>query len=370
MNQKKQPKQFDIKQFNYTYSNGMGQSSKTHLEEQPEEFIEPEKPRKKRKWLKRLFIFLLLLVILAGIAASLAYFYIGKTELKGEDTGRVNFVVSGIDQAAKLSDTLMIISIDTSPEEEADYKAALISVPRDLYVKIPPFGFNKINAAYSLGEANKTSGGGLGLVRSTVENTFAVDVNYQIALDFEAFKDMVDAVDGVTIDVPVALRDPYYPTENGGNQLVEFSKGEQQMDGETALKYARSRQTTTDFDRAARQQQVVLAVKDKMLDPKFALDKDKVAKLFELFDKNVQTDLTNREILRLGDIGRQLKDSNITRHVLDNESDNLLVSGNRAGYTLSPRTGNFTEIQEFIENIFTTSKNTLPTSHDPTKNQD
>ena len=329
-------------------------STQAHLEEQPEEFTEPEKPRKKRKWLKRLFIFLLLLVILAGIAASLAYFYIGKTELKGEDTGRVNFVVSGIDQAAKLSDTLMIISIDTSPEEEADYKAALISVPRDLYVKIPPFGFNKINAAYSLGEANKTSGGGLGLVRSTVENTFAVDVNYQIALDFEAFKDMVDAVDGVTIDVPVALRDPYYPTENGGNQLVEFSKGEQQMDGETALKYARSRQTTTDFDRAARQQQVVLAVKDKMLDPKFALDKD----------------LTNREILRLGDIGRQLKDSNITRHVLDNESDNLLVSGNRAGYTLSPRTGNFTEIQEFIENIFTTSKNTLPTSHDPTKNQD
>ena len=143
MNQKKQPKQFDIKQFNYTYSNGMGQSSKTHLEEQPEEFTEPEKPRKKRKWLKRLFIFLLLLVILAGIAASLAYFYIGKTELKGEDTGRVNFVVSGIDQAAKLSDTLMIISIDTSPEEEADYKAALISVPRDLYVKIPPFGFNR-----------------------------------------------------------------------------------------------------------------------------------------------------------------------------------------------------------------------------------
>jgi anionic cell wall polymer biosynthesis LytR-Cps2A-Psr (LCP) family protein len=70
----------------------------------------------------------------------------------------------------------MIISIDTSPEEEADYKAALISVPRDLYVKIPPFGYNKINAAYSLGEANKTSGGGLGLVRTTVENTFAMSM--------------------------------------------------------------------------------------------------------------------------------------------------------------------------------------------------
>ncbi|MBP7018100.1 LCP family protein [Candidatus Saccharibacteria bacterium] len=367
MKSNKQPKQFDINKFNYTYSNGLGQSSKASQEDEPE-VEQEEKPHKKRKWPKRLFVVSLILIIAVGIAVAAAYFYIDKTKLRGEDRGRVNIVLSGVDEAAKLSDTLMIISIDTNHENEADYKAALISIPRDLYVKIPPFGYNKINAAYSLGEANKTSGGGLGLVRSTVEDTFAIDVDYQVALDFAAFKDMVDAVGGVTIDVPVALRDPYYPTEDGGRQLVEFSKGEQEMDGETALKYARSRQTTTDFDRAARQQQVVLAVKQKVLKPEFALDKSKVAKLFELFDKNVKTDLTKREIIRLGDIARQLNDNNVTRHVLDNESDNLLISGNRAGYTLSPRTGNFTEIQEFIADIFSKSKNTLPASHDPAKN--
>lgn len=354
-------KQVDIRRFDYSY----GKNGNTYYQDaRNPEVSEP--PRKKRKWLKWLFIFILLTALAIGITAAAFYFLVETTKLKGEEEGRVNIVVSGVDEAAKLSDTLMIVSIQIPEDEkEGEYKAAILSVPRDLYLEIPPFGNQKINAAYSLGENtnNEIAGGGMGLIRRTVEDNFGLEVHYQVAVDFKAFEDIVDAVGGVTIDVPKDIYDPYYPTESGGQQLIQFESGKQKMNGAEALQYARSRQTTTDFDRAARQQQIVLAIKKKIMSEDFALDQNKIISLKSAVDKNVKTDLSLPEMLRLAEIGRELPNKNITRHVLDNEEDSLLIETGLNGYTLSPRAGDFSEIQQFVKNIFKKSKDTLPSTH-------
>lgn len=353
-------KHSDLRRFDYTYSKNS--SSYYGDSMQPDQGLH----RKKHKWLKRFLIFLLLVAIAIGVTAALTYFWVDNTRLKGEEEGRVNFVVSGVDRAAKLSDTLMIVSLKIPEDEEnGEYKAAIISIPRDLYLEIPPFGMQKINAAYSLGENsnNKVAGGGMGLIRRTVEDNFNVDVHYQVAIDFKAFKELVNAVDGVTIDVPKDIYDPYYPGKGGARKVISFKSGKQKMNGGRALEYARSRQTTTDFDRAARQQQIAMAVKDKVLSEDFALDKDKIIALKKVLDDDIKTDMTLPEMLRLAEIGQKLSDKNITRHVLDNSSDSLLYESNLNGYTLSPRAGNFSKIQKFIKNIFKIKKDTLPQSH-------
>ena len=350
----------DIRSFNYSYSG----------EAKTEPYIKPayhdDSQSNARKWLKRFGIFIAISLLIALVLVGVGYLLVDRTRLRGEEDGRVNILISGVDEAAKLSDTLMIISLDTNHEEIADYRVAIISIPRDLYVQIPPFGGNKINAAYSLGEvpANEVQGGGLALIKQTVEDTFDLNVHYQMAVDFQAFEDIVNTVGGVMIDVPKDIYDANYPTPSGdGHQLVQFKAGKQKMDGATALKYARSRQSTSDFDRSARQQQVILAVKEKVISPEFALDQSKIRSFITALQEHIRIDMSTPEILRAVEIGQAIPDKNINRHVLDNEDDNLLTATRYRGYTLSPRTGNFVEIQDFIKNIFTKNENTLPKSH-------
>ncbi len=358
---KHKKKQLDIRSFNYSYRG----EAKTEPEIIPV-YLDDSSQSNLKKWLKRIGIVLAIAILIALILVGIGYLIVDRTRLKGEEDGRVNILISGVDEAAKLSDTLMIISLDTNHEEKADYRAAIISIPRDLYVQIPPFGGNKINAAYSLGEvpANEVQGGGLALIKETVEDIFDIPVHYQMAVDFQAFEDIVNTVGGITIDVPKDIYDANYPTPSGnGQQLVQFKAGKQKMDGASALKYARSRQSTSDFDRSARQQQVMLAVKDKVLSPEFALDQSKIRSFISALQEHIKIDMTTPEILRSVEIGQAIPDQNIKRHVLDNEDDNLLTATRYRGYTLSPRTGNFVEIQDFINNIFTKNENTLPKSH-------
>src|SRR4030065_1752758 len=140
--------------------------------------------------------------------------------------------------------------------------AGILSVPRDLWVNIPGFDYGKINTAYYLGEMYNLTGGGPGLAVQTVEDLLGIDINYYARVDFSAFENFIDEIGGIEVDVPYELSvDPIGP-----HNTVTLPQGVQKLDGATSLAYARNRETFgADFDRADRQQQVVMAMFDQII---------------------------------------------------------------------------------------------------------
>lgn len=145
--------------------------------------------------------------------------------------------------------------------------AALLSIPRDLWVDIPGVGEQRINSALFFGYEVADPMAGPALAVRTVEQALGVPVNRVAVVDFSAFVRLVDALGGVEIDVPRAIVDTEYPTPDYGVTTIRFDPGRQQMSGEQALVYARTRHADDDFGRAERQQQVIRAMAAKLVNP-------------------------------------------------------------------------------------------------------
>lgn len=180
---------------------------------------------------------------------------------------RVTILVMGVDQRPgetypPLADAMLLMTLDPRTGD-----AAVLSIPRDLYVDIPGYGPNRINTAYLFGEAYGEAGGGPGLAVRTVERVFGVHVDHWVVFRFTAFEQGIDLIGGVDVDVQRAIYDPAYPTANYGTELFALAAGPQHLDGATALKYARTRHGDSDLRRSARQRQVLLAVKERLSDP-------------------------------------------------------------------------------------------------------
>lgn len=158
------------------------------------------------------------------------------------------------------TDTLILLTLD--PQSST---AGMLSLPRDLWVTIP--GFNtaaKINTAYGLGE-RQSSGGGPQTVMDTVSNFIGYPVDYYVRVNFQGFVKTVDLIGGIDLMVPSTIHDDEYPTADYGVETFHLDAGLQHLDGETALKYARTRHADDDYARARRQQAVIRAVLDKVL---------------------------------------------------------------------------------------------------------
>ena len=180
-----------------------------------------------------------------------------------EGKERLNILLMGVDrrddEEIARSDTLILVSIDPVGK-----RVGMLSIPRDLWVTIPGFGKDKINAAYPIGEKMNGPGGGTALAMKTVEHNFRVPVHYFATVDFAGFTRIVDSVGGIMVDVPYVLKDDAYPTDEGSNYMrFVIQSGMQSMDGQMALRYARSRNFDSDFGRQRRQQQVLQAIRDK-----------------------------------------------------------------------------------------------------------
>lgn len=161
------------------------------------------------------------------------------------------------------SDTLILTHVNP-----VDGWAGMLAIPRDSMVTIPNLGVQKVNTAYTYGfnnaatlygEGTRPEDGGGALAAETVEAFLNLSVDYIAQVDFQGFEYLVKTLGGVTIDVERPLLDPSYPTEDYGYERLFIPAGLQIMDGPTALKYARSRHSSSDFDRSARQQQVLRA---------------------------------------------------------------------------------------------------------------
>lgn len=164
------------------------------------------------------------------------------------------------DSEPGLMDTMIVLTYN--PQYQT---LGMISLPRDLWIAIPGYGNGKINMAYSIGEKSGYPGGGVQLTKDTVRDFIGRPVDYYARINFRGFVDLVDLIDGIDVMVPAAIHDEKYPADYGdGYQTFHIDAGQQHLDGEMALKYVRTRNTDSDYGRARRQQEVILAAFKKV----------------------------------------------------------------------------------------------------------
>ncbi len=282
--------------------------------------------------------------------------------LKGEGRGRVNILLlgrgGGTHDAPDLTDTLMVASIDP-----VNHTSTLLSLPRDLWVNVPNQGVMKLNAAWETGEfkylGKSTAGStdrraiaaGFNMVDKTVEDVLDITIDYNMLVDFQAFKQAVDTVGGISINVPADLVDPTMAWENANNPVLAKA-GVQNFDGKQALIYARSRETTSDFARAERQRSMLLALKGKVATLGTLSNPLKLSGLMNAFGNNVQTDLSINNATRLYSILKGVDDSQTASLSLAaNGTTPYVVGGNINGQSVVlPKAGLFKydAIHQFI----------------------
>ncbi len=232
---------------------------------------------------------------------------------------RVNILLLGVDQRPSeqgptRTDTIMVITIDP-----ATGHVGMLSIPRDLWVRIPGYDvFGKINTAYVIGELRKYPGGAPALTKQTVSELIGYPIHYYVKINFDGFRRFIDLIGGIDIYVPRDLNDPLYPDDNYGYDPLFIPAGLHHMDGELALKFARTRHVDDDYGRARRQQQVILAVKEQVMRadmiPSLIL---RLPQLVQTFTGSVETDIPISKVASLADLARQLDLNNIQQVVID-----------------------------------------------------
>ena len=229
-------------------------------------------------------------------------------------TERVNLLLLGADRRPDekqiyRTDTIMVLTLN--PETKS---AGMLSLPRDLWVTIPGFEENRINQAYMLGETKKYPGGGPSLAMRTVQEFLGIPIHGYVLVDFEGFRKLIDQIGGIDVMVEKAIDDTRYPADDYGFQEVHIPAGLVHMDGELALKYARVRHGSDDIDRAGRQQQVLLAARDRALRLNLL---PKLPSLMATVLNSVKTDLQPGEILALAKLANQVESGQIQSRVID-----------------------------------------------------
>ncbi|MDP1884797.1 MAG: LCP family protein [Candidatus Moranbacteria bacterium] len=287
-------------------------------------------------------------------------------DLRGADTDRINILllgVAGSDKPGKfLTDTIMVASLDLKSN-----RVALLSIPRDLYVQIPDAKiWTKINSVYQYGLDNLRDEKGVAsqAVKKTVADITGLEIHYYAVLNFDGFEKIIDDIGGVNIMNARDIYDARYPGPNFSYETFELAKGFHQLDGATALKYARVRHNDPegDFGRAKRQQQIMQAAKNKLFSAGTFFNVFTLDKLFETLGDNIRTDIPTEDFAGFFELTKKLDTDNINNVVVDawNEDSLLKVSHVQYGpiraFVLIPRVGNYGEIRELAENIFDLNK--------------
>ncbi|MDB5179073.1 MAG: hypothetical protein JWN01_1016 [Patescibacteria group bacterium] len=287
---------------------------------------------------------------------------LSNTKLKGEDSGRVNILLAGNSAddpghgGGELTDSLMILSIDTKQNT-----AVMLSIPRDLWVDVPGYGHQKINAA--------NADGGMDLLKQVVKTDFGLDINYYALVNYTAFKQSVDAVGGIDITVasadPRGIYDPNIAKADKGPLVLK--NGLQHLDGQTALNLARARNDPTpdgrygyglpkgDFDRAANQRLMLLALKTKILSAGVMSNPLKIGQLLDALGSNVKTDFQTNELRRLYDLGSKIDSGKIQSLALTDGTSPLVVNYTTSDgqAALAPAAGvdDFGDIQRYLRQL-------------------
>lgn len=287
------------------------------------------------------------------------------TKLNGEGDGRVNILLLGKGgdghTAPDLTDTILVASIDPVQKE-----AALLSIPRDLYVRSKGSSM-KINAVYATAKNNVLGGrkidnqeaeaekAGLSAVEQVVEDTMGIPVHYHVMIDFTGFQKAIDTIGGV--DAVVTEKTSVYEVMSidGRRYVLDVQAGQQHFDGFRALAFSRSRYTSTrgDFDRAERQRLILLAMKEKVFSLGTFGNPLKINQLISDFGNNMQSNLSTGEVMRLYDIGKGIESNKVSSVGLADPPNNFVTTANIGGQSVViPRAGegDFSEIKNYIRN--------------------
>jgi LCP family protein required for cell wall assembly len=330
--------------------------------------------------------------------------------LEGETDGRINILLlgmrgEGVVGGGLLADTIMVLSIHPKNGDADVSKASLISIPRDTYVKVPGRDeHRKINAVYALGEERSHGGGGIEDMRTIVSEVTGLSIPYAVTINFQGFKDLVNAIGGISIHLDQPFEEgmqfrglekrcdgvrfvvpsgsfeekriqrkngTYYANpkryplcferlsaaavaelECGGN--FKIPAGDNLLDGEKALCYARARYTSSDFDRARRQQEVIKLIKEKAMSLGTLTDLSKVNAMLDSLGNNVSTNLEAWEMKRMLELYQKAGDAgSINQKVLENSEEGLLYNPpqtKETGYILLPIGDNYDRIHELFRN--------------------
>jgi polyisoprenyl-teichoic acid--peptidoglycan teichoic acid transferase len=296
--------------------------------------------------------------------------------------GRTNILILGKGgkghEAPDLTDTIIFASIKNDPSGKfvsmgSKSKISMVSLPRDIWITDLR---TKLNSIYYWGNQKEPNGGGLTLSKSVVEEVVGLPVQYGVVVDFSGFKKIIDVLGGIKVNVQNSFTDKQFPIAGrekdlcGGDttyacryKTITFEKGLQYMDGETALNYVRSRHADgdegTDLARAARQERVMEAIKNKVLTKEIYLHPKKLIELKDAILGSIETDITPEEaavLVRLLLDGRENMNSMVlSQDLLENppqspKYDNLYVFIPKEIDPTDHSGRSWSKVQEWIKN--------------------
>lgn len=345
-------------------------------------------PKKRKIW-KKIAVLVVLVIVLSGgvfgykilaagnkistaersILGQLSdLLFGGGNQLAGEEEGRVNIMLIAIGgeghSGQNLADTIMVASIKPETGE-----VALLSIPRDLYVQVPEEDYwSKINAVHAYGESQKKDEGPK-VLEKAVEEVTGLPIHYYGRVDFVAFKEIIDSIGGIDINIENTFFDYWHK--------ITFPAGTEHMDGERSLAYVRARYVEGpeggDFKRAARQQQVLLALREKAFSVNTALDFSALNEILNSLSDNVRTSMQLWEMKRLYEIARSIDQSTVHSSVYTTGPTGVLVGdtevlGGTPASVLKTKTGDYSETQRIAQNLFTEGKEVqaAPANNTPT----
>ena len=271
---------------------------------------------------------------------------------------RINVLLLGIDRRGGKgwgyrTDTIIIVTVDPS-----HMTAGMLSIPRDLQLPIPGNGEDRINTANVYGYSHRYPGGGPALLKRTIEVDFHIPLDYYVMIDFNGFNRIIDTLGGVDVNVPKTLHDTKYPDPKPGDphayKTVHFDTGWQHMNGARALEYARSRMSTSDFDRAKRQQRILVAIREKVLNLNLI---PKLPALTATTMDTVKTDMTLDEMMELARLVPQIDMTNVKQKVIEKP----MVYGYRRGDGAAVQLPKWDLINQVVAELFTTPVVVVPT---------
>lgn len=334
-------------------------------------YISPESPHSHQSpnhgWLYRFRYFIMLVIIIAGL------FYLGAINhqidilnpfntsnnthlfpvatpdpdyaMPAKDSNRLNILILGIrgaddpdaaDGGPLLTDSIQVFSYDKTTK-----KSSLISIPRDLWVTVHDQQKDKINTIYEYGYYHSSNY--LRFMEDKFSEITGVYIDQVVVFDFSSFKEIVDTLGGID----VTLTAPFSEAQQWGASF-SLPMGINHLDGQTALYYARSRYSSSDFDRSRRQQQIMFAIKDKLLKLNFLSDPVKSFSILTLVRNDIKTDIGIWNISELLNLANQVKVNQIKHSVIS--TDNLVVeSKDNGAYILLPKDGTLAGIKQLFQ---------------------